>query len=74
MSDQETLLLDALPYVDKDLEVHPNLQALVDAEIAKETRRFKPTPIDSDPRIPPDITLFAVSTRFLRSFFTISLI
>jgi len=53
----DSVLHDSLPYYDRDLELHPQLRALVDAEIARELKRQPP--LASDPRVPPDFELFA---------------
>ncbi|KDQ20548.1 hypothetical protein BOTBODRAFT_124185 [Botryobasidium botryosum FD-172 SS1] len=57
-SEESAVLHDSLPYYDRDLELHPSLRALVDAEIARELKRLPPPSLD-DPRIPPDVELFA---------------
>jgi len=57
-SEEAAVLHDSLPYYDRDLELHSSLRALVDAEIARELKRQPPPSLD-DPRIPPDVELFA---------------
>lgn len=52
------VILDSLPYYDNDLSANTELQALVDAEIAKELKSMPPL----DPsRLPPELQLFKVS-------------
>lgn len=60
-STQPTELLDSLPYYDNDLDTHPELRQKVEQELA---RAGKP-PTTLHPRVPPPITLFAVSTQAL---------
>lgn len=69
MSSADNVFIDSLPYYDDDLAQHPNLQALVDAEIARELKA-KPQPNPAtDPRLPPQRPLFKVRlSGFLVSF------
>jgi len=52
---EPSVLLDSLPYYDNDLSVHPGLQHLVDAEIAKELKTMPPF---DTARLPPELQLF----------------
>ena len=55
------ILLDSLPYYDHDLdEPTGTLKQLVNAEITKELQSVQR--VGDDPRLPPPIQLFTVST------------
>jgi pre-mRNA-splicing factor SPF27 len=54
-------IYDSLPYYDNDLEVHPNLKAVVDREFAKVPK----PPTSLHPKVPPEANLFAVSLQKL---------
>lgn len=58
-------LLDSLPYYDRDLELHPNLRALVDTEIDRELKRNSPPANELHPRVPKAIQLFEVYVTLL---------
>lgn len=49
-------VLDALPYIDRDLELYPNLKEKLDAEFAREPK----PPSTLHPRVSPPIALFEV--------------
>lgn len=55
-STNTALILDSLPYYDDDLTANPDLQAKVDAEIARELKAMPPM------RLPPDIQPLKVRT------------
>lgn len=50
-----TAVFDALPYYDNDLEVHPELKAKVEKELAREGK----PPTTLHPKVPPPINLFS---------------
>ncbi|KAG8930192.1 hypothetical protein FRC01_003161 [Tulasnella sp. 417] len=58
MTSADNVFIDSLPYYDDDLAQHPNLQALVDAEIARELKAKPPPNHATDPRLPPERPLF----------------
>lgn len=59
-----TAIFDALPYYDNDLEVHPELKAKVEKELAREGK----PPTTLHPKVPPPVTLFSVGTSTIRSY------
>jgi len=50
-----TAIFDALPYYDNDLEVHPELKAKVEKELAREGK----PPTTLHPKVPPPVNLFS---------------
>ena len=58
------VFIDSLPYFDNDLSIHPNLQAQVDAEIARELKSQPPPNPANDPRLLPERPLFKVRPLF----------
>lgn len=54
-----TAVLDALPYYDNDLEVHPELKVKVEKELAREGK----PPSTLHPKVPPPINLFSVGIQ-----------
>ena len=57
-----TTFFDALPYYDNDLEVHPELKAKVEKELAREGK----PPTALHPKVPPPINLFSVGISSIR--------
>lgn len=56
----EEVFIDSLPYFDNDLATHPNLQALVDAEIARELKSHPVPDPSNHPRLQPLLPPFQV--------------
>lgn len=69
MTSADNVFIDSLPYYDDDLAQHPNLQALVDAEIARELKAKPPPNPATDPRLPPERPLFKVRHFTLSCFY-----
>lgn len=69
MTSTDNVFIDSLPYYDDDLAQHPNLQALVDAEIARELKAKPPPNPATDPRLPPERPLFKVRHFTLSCFY-----
>jgi hypothetical protein len=57
-----TAIFDALPYYDNDLEVHPELKAKVEKELAREGK----PPTTLHPKVPPPVNLFSVGASTIR--------
>lgn len=57
-----TTVFDALPYYDNDLDVHPELKAKVEKELAREAK----PPTALHPKVPPPINLFSVGISTIR--------
>lgn len=72
MTSADNVFIDSLPYYDDDLAQHPNLQALVDAEIARELKAKPPPNHATDPRLPPERPLFKVR-HFAHSCFCLAI-
>lgn len=72
MTSADNVFIDSLPYYDDDLAQQPNLQALVDAEIARELKAKPPPNHATDPRLPPERPLFKVR-HFAHSCFCLAI-
>jgi hypothetical protein len=57
--DTQDTIYDSLPYYDKELEEYPELREIVDKEFQKGAKK---PPNKLHPKVPPEITLFAVRT------------